>query len=295
MQISAIETYHTYKNKVEVFQDNDSMSLLLDLAKNRSVKISSIQRDFGNSCVLLKQASLVVVHHGKAKLSEEGRDFLKMFECNIKEDEHQAFGFFPVHVGTLSPQELFRRCAAIPPDESAWKEFDKRYALGLMAGICRVIGYPPNAIYHELFPDMLEKVFIRLLNHGRRLLVAFRGRSESEAQVYLRRIATSVVLNEVRRRRLAVPLPVDSLPKQSGEGERMQYLPSRKGFDKVLERWMRGRHKYRNILAFKMHVYEGCSAAEIADVLGMGVTARAVENLISRMRRKLQETRGQTE
>jgi DNA-directed RNA polymerase specialized sigma24 family protein len=192
---------------------------------------------------------------------------------------------------TLSPQELLRWCAAIPPAEAAWREFEKRYQQGLAAGICRVIGYPPSAKYQELFPDVLQNVYARLLDHDRRALLAFRGHSEGEAQSYLRRIAVSVALNEVRRRRIAVPMPEDPLFEPPSEDSFLKNLLNSISLDEVLARELRGRNKDRNILAFKMHVYEGCSAAEIAGVLGMGVTARAVENQISRMRSRLQKIR----
>ncbi|MGH7491457.1 MAG: RNA polymerase sigma factor [bacterium] len=195
----------------------------------------------------------------------------------------------------LSPRELLHWCAALPPEEPAWKEFDKRYRQGLEAGICRVIGYPPSTKYNELFRDVLQNVYVRLLENDRRALLAFRGHSEGEAQAYLRRIAVSVALNEVRRRRIVIPLLEDPFPDPSSEDDELQDLLSRISLNEVLERELRGRNKYRNILAFKMHVYEGCSASEIAGVQGMQVTARAVENQISRMRKKLQKIRLQIE
>lgn len=202
-----------------------------------------------------------------------------------------AFALFAhVPAEALPPQKLFRLCAQIPPDEAAWKEFDKRYGQELHAGICRVIGFPPGAKFNELFYDMKQSVYVRLLDNGRRALLAFRGHSEGEARAYLRRVAVSVALNVVRVRPMLQRTP-DGLPPETPiEDPVLKNMVNRLSLDQALDGELRGRNKYRNILAFKMHFYDGCPAADIARVLGLGVTARAVENQISRMRKKLQKS-----
>lgn len=197
-----------------------------------------------------------------------------------------------MQAAALSPRELFRRCAAVPPLEAAWREFDKRYGQDLSAGICRIIGFPPSAKCRELFEDLLQSVYCRLLQHERRALHAFRGQSEGEARAYLRRVASSVALNEVRRRNLVLRSPDGELPDPPVEDSLLQQILERLSLDDALDRVLRGRNKDRNMLAFKMHVYEGCNAAEIAGILGMNVTPRAVENQLSRMRTKLQKFLG---
>ena len=104
--------------------------------------------------------------------------------------------------------------------------------------------------------------------------------------------ASSVALNEVRRRNLVLRSPDGELPDPPVEDSLLQQILERLSLDDALDRVLRGRNKDRNMLAFKMHVYEGCNAAEIAGILGMNVTPRAVENQLSRMRTKLQKFLG---
>ncbi len=197
-----------------------------------------------------------------------------------------------LQAAALSPQELFRWCAVVPPEESAWKEFDRRYGQDLRAGICRVIGFPSSAKFQEHFPDVLQNVYCRLLYHDRRALRAFRGHSEGEARAYLRRVAVSVALNEMRRRKIVVRVPDGEFPDPPIEDPGLKHILERLSLDGALDRVLRGRNKDRNKLAFKLYAYEGCNAADIAGIVGMNLTPRAVENQLSRMRMKLQNILG---
>jgi len=110
----------------------------------------------------------------------------------------QKFAYDEIHaisLTQLSPRELFVRCAAIPSDEAAWDEFFRRYQNDIRSAISRVIGFSPNGRFSHLFPDVMQRFNLRLLENDRRALLSFRGNTDSQARAFLRKVAASVAVN----------------------------------------------------------------------------------------------------
>lgn len=197
----------------------------------------------------------------------------------------------------MSPRELFARCTAVPNDENAWREFLQRYRPVIFSAIYRIIGYPPSGRYHYLFQDILQRVHLRLLENNRRALHSFRGESEEIAQAYLRRIAISIALKMLPHRgRFRLPLEKimnetpgfnsHVLDEHAGISE--DYVALRQDIDIGLSKILRGRKKYRNMLIFKLSLFSGLTAPEIAGVTGLKINSvHALEQLIYRTRDKL--------
>jgi hypothetical protein len=94
-------------------------------------------------------------------------------------------GFSVLALQKLCPRDVFTRCAAVPNDERAWHEFLRRYRPHIVSAIHRILGFPPAGRHCYLFPDVLQRVYLRLLENGRRALHGFRGESEETAQFTL--------------------------------------------------------------------------------------------------------------
>lgn len=194
----------------------------------------------------------------------------------------------------LPPDELFRRCARIPPDEKAWHEFFRRYREPIHLGICKVIGF--SGWKHGRYLHEVQQEFhLRLLANNSRAMAAFRGHTEAEARWYLRCIAANVALNVIRReaRHQHSPIPEPDTP-----GSQSQKVPPRddgvrSDFEKCLQESLRGQNKLRNMLMFKLFALEDLRPAEIAKIAGLGMTAHAIEIQIGRIRDKLKKCLGQ--
>ncbi|MGH7492794.1 MAG: RNA polymerase sigma factor [bacterium] len=197
----------------------------------------------------------------------------------------------------LSPRNLFARCAALPNDEGAWQEFFRRYRAHMVSAICRILGYSPAGRHYHLFPDVLQRVHLRLLENERRALRSFRGENEEAAQAYLRKIATGIALETLPQKGI-VKLPLEAFVddndrfrsptvlEQPGASE--DYVALRQDIEAGLDKVLRGGKKYRNMLIFKLSFLCGFSPGDITRILGLKIGSRhAIEQLIYRMRGQL--------
>lgn len=203
----------------------------------------------------------------------------------------------------LPPKDLFERCAELPIDRTAWKDFFTRYNHDIEAAVRRIIGYPGQGRYCYLFDDIMQRFYQRLLENDRRALRALRGVQEAQAHAYLRTIVAGVAFKMIGSE------PQPRVPLDSSEidnAENPHSLPTKAWRDhdslneetlllsaslhQGLMRVLRGRNKYRNMLIFKLVTLDGFSPNEIARRSCFGMESRhAVEQLISRTRQKLRE------
>lgn len=207
------------------------------------------------------------------------------------------FLLFAFVLAALAVAELFQHCARIPPEEATWREFFLRYQVDIRMAIYRVIGVPPHGRHSHLFDDILQAFRLRLLANERQALLAFRGKTDTAARAYLRRIARNVaftVLQKEKPHTSLEQLQTDCLslrdkledPKAVSE----QYLILRQTIDDCLEKIITGQNRERKMLIFKLAVYEGLSPQDIAEIPAFAaVSAHAIEQQITRIRRKLRK------
>ncbi|MDZ7292253.1 MAG: hypothetical protein ONB44_15895 [candidate division KSB1 bacterium] len=203
-----------------------------------------------------------------------------------------------VSLNKLSAAELFKRCAVTPSDEAAWEEFFHRYQEDIRVAMYRKLGFPPKGHHCHLFADAMQKFNLRLIENDRRALRSFRGKSDEEARAFLRTVATSVAANSIRDEKppaLSLEEPVAStdlvrgelIPDASADNEDSLLL--RATIDDHLQKLFHGKKNFRNILVFKLAIYEKLSPEEIAKMPGLNLrSGHAVEQRITRIRRKLQ-------
>lgn len=190
----------------------------------------------------------------------------------------------------LLPDELFRRCARIPPDARAWHELFRRYEQPIKIGICKVIGFS-GWKHSRYFEEVQQELHLRLLANDSRAMQAFRGHTEAEACWYLRCIATNVALNVIRREKRhthsEIPGPDVPGPSSTTTGPKNNTLKA--DLDKCLHENLSGKNKMRNILMFKLFAQEDLKPAEIARIAGMSMSAHAIEIQIGRTRAKIKK------
>jgi len=208
---------------------------------------------------------------------------------------------FATLLSNLPPKDLFERCAELPIDRVAWKDFFARYNHDIEATVRRIIGYPGQGRYCYLFEDIVQRFYQRLLENDRRALHALRGIEEAQAHAYLRTIAAGVAFKMIGSEPPAsIPLEtpatdgsenvdqVKTLALAERESWSEDALVLWVSLNHRLVRILRGRNKYRNMLIFKLVTLDGFSPKEISQFACFRMKSRhAVEQLISRTRQKI--------
>jgi len=209
---------------------------------------------------------------------------------------HASFLFFSFLLIALTADILLQRCVRVPADRAVWRELFQRFQHEIDATIYHVIGFPPRGHHAHLYHDVMQGFYLRLVENDRRALRAFRGKTDAEARAYLRRIAASIAHAVLNKERPHVSLdeedddhphrPQGLLADHSVLDE--QYLVLRESLDACLEKVMPRKNKERNILIFKLAVYDGLSPQQIAGLPGFeAVSAHAIEQQLVRLRLKL--------
>lgn len=197
----------------------------------------------------------------------------------------------------LTADILFQRCANVPVDEAAWHELFKRFQHSVDVTIYHLI----NGRHAQLYDDIIQNFYVRLLENERRALHAFRGKTDAEARVYLCRIAARIAIDFLKKEQRELP-PYISLEEQTENSlvrkEGMLdpaaaneiYLLLRESIDACLDKVVVGKNRERNILIFKLMVYDGLSAQQIAGIPGFTeVEPHAIDVLVSRIRAEVRE------
>jgi len=205
----------------------------------------------------------------------------------------------------LPSGKLFGCCASHFEDDQYWGEFVRRFnsclTLTVYQSYRRFSGEGIPSL--EVVSDLLQEVYLKILKNKCSALRRYRGGggSETEAEVYLMHIATSVTIDRLRRQNsLKRSVHIESLdsPNMVGElGMRRDKIISpytdelaENDVVKVLERSFPGRNSKRNILIFLLHFREGFTPQEIARSNVFDLRPSSIAHILLRMRDKLRET-----
>lgn len=195
----------------------------------------------------------------------------------------------------LTADVLFQRCANVPVDEAAWHELFERFQHSVDVTIYHFI----NGGHAHLYNDIIQNFYVRLLENERRALQVFRGKTDAEARVYLCRIAARIAIDFLKKEQRELP-PYASLEEQTEDSPGRKagiidhaatnedYLVLRESIDACLEEVVAGKNRERNILIFKLMVYDGLSAQQIAGMPSFTeMEPHAIDVLVSRIRAEI--------
>ena len=207
---------------------------------------------------------------------------------------------------TYSDVDILARCGR-ETDSAAWDEFVARFNRRIAVYVVRerrMRGIDTGPAEADTVAELTQEVYVRLLANDRRALRDFHGDNEFAVLAYLARIARTVVGDHVRRetsRKRAVRLvPLDV----SGDGETKgleatlmadeRAGPDRLLSERLLPERMRaillskgGANAERDAMVFQLHVVEGFSAREIAEIESLGMSVTAVQAVLRRNRERL--------
>lgn len=208
-----------------------------------------------------------------------------------------------------SPLKLLQECAQHPQDEARWAEFKRRFhehLRGWALQALRRFEQKEIAHYREAVEDMVQNVYVRLVQNQAQALRAVKGRTDEEIFGYLRTITQHVVLNHLRRNaaqkrpRLAYSLDEETAEGHESRGARAHpkfvaqaldeaahLFELRECLDYYLDALLRGPKKHRDIMLFQLHYYDGLSIEELAEFPGLKLSRHTIEVALNRVRHRL--------
>ncbi len=202
---------------------------------------------------------------------------------------------------TLAGPSLFRHCADHPDDAELWGEFVRRYNPLLVRSViyawrkCGQGNFPPP----DLAEDLLQDVYVKIVQHNFRLLQNFQGNTEEEANAYLARTAINQTISFLRGNANKPWADEFSLEEFLGEDGEEAGLPlnltqwqrgmSETELIEILEKCFDGPNRNRDVLIFLLHFRDGYTSEEISKMGFCALKATSINNLLVEMKKKLRK------
>ena len=210
----------------------------------------------------------------------------------------------------LTVHELLTQCMRRPPDEGAWREFVHRYHGAIRASVAKTFHLRASQesdrraqFPDDLIEDLVQVVYMRLVEEGNRALDRFQGEHENSIFQYLGIIAVNVVRDHFRearaQKRPKLSFSLDELLDNTGEGGILksavtnmdggssQGTVTLEDLEGALQRSVSRRHRDRDALIFKLRYYEGMTLEEIKKALGLDISPIGIGSILNRINGKL--------
>jgi RNA polymerase sigma factor (sigma-70 family) len=221
----------------------------------------------------------------------------------------------------LTVHELLTRCLQRPPDEDAWQEFVRRYHGAIRASVSKTFHIRASQetdrraqFPEDLIDDLVQSVYVRLVEEGNRALDRFEGEYDNSIFQYLGIISINVVRDYFReakaQKRPKLSVSLDELLENVGEGKMLKDAGgsldcslmmgagsslSMEDLEGALRRSVSRKHRDRDSLIFKLRYYEGLTLEEIKKALGLDISPVGIGSILNRithrLRAKLAHTR----
>ncbi len=196
---------------------------------------------------------------------------------------------------------LVNRCA-VERDAELWREFVDRYGHRLAAGVRRALRRCGARVGREERQDLLQEVYLRLLDKQGHRLRRCQGRGDRAVGAYLSKIAESAVFDHLRAE-AAAKRGRGCLVEGAGDGDEDPFEgavgPGPSPEEMLLSRERRrlflghcrnalsARHTRRDLRVLFLAFFEGWTSREISQRLGGGLTPSSVDSLLHRLKRRL--------
>jgi RNA polymerase sigma factor (sigma-70 family) len=209
----------------------------------------------------------------------------------------------------LTVHELLIQCMQRPPDEGAWREFVHRYHGAIRASVAKTFHIRASQesdrraqFPEDLIEDLVQAVYLRLVEEGNRALDRFQGDHENSIFQYLGIIAVNVVRDYFRearaQKRPKLSFSLDELLENTGEGGMLRNAVTGinggtadsvtlEDLEGALKRSVSRRHSDRDALIFKLRYYEGLTLEEIKKALALSISPIGIGSILNRINGKL--------
>jgi RNA polymerase sigma factor (sigma-70 family) len=213
----------------------------------------------------------------------------------------------------LTVYELLKRCLERPPDEGAWQEFVYRYHPAIKAAVAKTFRARVSQeterraqFPDDLIEDLVQTVYVRLVEEGNRALQRFEGEHENSIYRYLGIISMNVVRDHFReakaQKRPKVTFSLDELLDNSGDGGMLKDAISSidgqpiqgsslsitlEDVEAALVRSVSRKHRDRDALIFKLRYLDGLTLEEIRKALALDISPMGIGSILNRINGKL--------
>lgn len=208
----------------------------------------------------------------------------------------------------VSSLQLITLCSNDNSD--AWEEFINRFHRHIM--LCTLRESRNYKSKDNDISEMVQEVFIKLLANDRRILKEFRGTTDTSVLAYLatiiRSTVTDLIRKEVAQKRSAPMISLDApLSNTEEELSLADILPAeetsspsiilnekiaQKRLRELLKTVLSGANATRDTIIFHLHVINGLSAREIAELPSFSMSTNNVQAIIFRTKERLREMLG---
>lgn len=213
----------------------------------------------------------------------------------------------------LTVYELLKRCLQRPPDEAAWQEFVCRYHVSIRSNVAKTFRLRASQeierraqFPEDLIEDLVQAVYMRLIEEGNRALGRFEGQHENSIFQYLGIISINVVRDHFRQakaqKRPKVSFSLEGLLESASEGGMLKEAVSSidgkpmaasesnltiEDIESALTKAVSRRHRDRDVLIFKLRYYEGLTLEEIRKALGLNISPMGIGSILNRISARL--------
>jgi len=177
--------------------------------------------------------------------------------------------------------ELLTECLE-RPSAGAWDELIRLLQPSAAAAAARVLGRQASTRAAAI-DDVVQQTFVRLLEGQARRLREFQGEADGQLHAFVRRVATNLAIDYLRRDRHRDHTSLEGEPEP---GTPPQIPRSLQMLD--IERALNvcaGQDKARDVDIFWLHYRDGWPAAAIAGRPDTALSVKGVEGLLQRLLR----------
>jgi RNA polymerase sigma factor (sigma-70 family) len=202
-----------------------------------------------------------------------------------------------------SSADLLRECGQRLADPALWRQFEKRFHRSVLTYVTRVMGNRFRSDSLDDARDLVQEVYLRLVEDNGRVLRSFKGDTEFSVKAFLARITVNVASEYYRsrnaeKRGTAEIISIDQarqqemdLPEEAVKTNIASIL-SVIDIDRLLEAEPDKRNAARNVLIFKLHYVNGFTAREIAQFPAFGLEVSAVGSILRNLKLHLNRKMG---
>lgn len=213
----------------------------------------------------------------------------------------------------LSDLELIKLCGE-SSGKLLWEEFYKRFNYYIQLYIKKAWKTRVSSRYldsfttQEILSDLVQDVYVKLLDFDRQALRNFQGESDNSFLAYLSKIANNIVAEYFRKQlaekrrgnEISIQFLIDEQECQqtgskaithtylsiNGETKLLNTLATQE-ISKVVEEILVGQNSQRDLLVFKLCTIEGMSSKEIAETKEFELKPSSIESIIRRVKDKI--------